>query len=107
MRLRERLRYRSPYANKRPPGGEAPILTFSHFGEGWIEPWDGMGELPPCHEPGLLYRRELLVWPDADGARSIALHIGAWLDNAWGLRDQRALARVGAHIGQFDVSRFR
>lgn len=72
--------------------------------------WEPFGmqidESKPCHEPALLARRELDSWPDADGAHQLALSFGAWIEDSWGSRARRFIARGGPHAGAFDQGRF-
>lgn len=80
----------------------------SNFGEGWAEPGQGFHhEQHVITEPNLLARRELHEWPDADGTRGLAFSFGAWIEDAWGYRYRRFLARQGAMTGQFDTSAYR
>jgi len=60
---------------------------------GWSEPGVGFADVRTCAEPGLLLRREVTEWPDADGTRSLAIGIGAWLEDCWDYTDRRFLPR--------------
>lgn len=75
------------------------------LGEGWAEPAEYYGDLPPCDEPGLLLRREISQFPDAEGIQALAFSFGAQLEDAWGRKERRFLARHGEFAGQFDRSR--
>lgn len=78
-----------------------------HLAEGWADPVEYGSELPPCDEPGLLLRRELVQFPDPEGVQALAFSFGTWLEDIWGVRDRRFLVARGPLAGQFDKSRYR
>jgi hypothetical protein len=77
------------------------------FGTGWAEPDDFNYRTRPCAESGLLFRREVVDWPDEAGARDLAFSLGAQIEDAWGSKLRRFLARSGPLKEQFDHSRLR
>lgn len=68
---------------------EGAIL--GNVARGWSEPGSGFTDVRTCAEPGLLLRREVTEWPDAAGTRSLAIRLGAWLEDCWGYTDRRFL----------------
>ncbi|MCL5959399.1 MAG: hypothetical protein M1358_08800 [Chloroflexi bacterium] len=78
-----------------------------HLAEGWAEPDTLNNDMPPCREPGVLLRKEIAQLPDIDGARAIAFSFGAWLEDTWGVRQRRFLARCGQLTDQFDKENYQ
>jgi hypothetical protein len=80
---------------------------FGNVGAGWAEPPDAWPDEPSrCPDPNVLIRREIAEWPDRDGRRDLAFALGEALEDAWGVRQRRFLARVGDEAGMFDTSRY-
>lgn len=75
--------------------------------EGWAEPLTWGNELPACPEENLLWHLELTEWPDEDNIRELAFRVGDRLEDAWGVRHRRYLARAGEVVGKLDVRQLR
>lgn len=75
--------------------------------DGWAEPMTWENELPPCAEPHVLWHLELDTWPSDDEARDLAFRVGDRIEDAWGVRHRRYLARAGERVGQFDIRQLR
>lgn len=75
--------------------------------EGWEEPQNLSDyERLPCVERNILIRLELVEWPQTDDAvRELAFAIGGRIEDAWGSKGRRFLARISANEGRFDVAR--
>jgi hypothetical protein len=74
-----------------------------NVGEGWAEPLTWDNELPPCVDQHLLWHIDIADVPRDDEARDIAFSVGDRIEDAWGARQRRYLARVGDLAGRFDV----
>ena len=77
-------------------------------GEGWLDPLQGgfrSEGLPRCLEPNVLLRDELDEWPTG-GERELAFRFGSWIEEAWGMKERRFLARTGEYAGRFDARRY-
>ena len=74
-----------------------------NVGEGWAEPLTWDNELPPCVDQHLLWHIDIADVPRDDEARDIAFSVGDRIEDAWGARQCRYLARVGDLAGRFDV----
>lgn len=74
-----------------------------NVGEGWAEPLSWENNLPPCADEHLLWHIELDEWPQDDTARSLAFSLGDRIEDAWGARQRRYLARTGDLAGRLDV----
>lgn len=74
--------------------------------QGWAEPQNLIDyERLPCVERNVLIRLELVEWPQTDDAiRELAFVIGGRIEDAWGFKGRRFLARIGANAGRFDVA---
>lgn len=85
------------------------LAALGNVGAGWAEPERTFpGEqIHRCPDPGVLIIREMLDWPDSGGQRSLAFDIGANIEDAFGCRQRRFLARVDPGAGAFDSSRYR
>jgi hypothetical protein len=75
--------------------------------QGWAEPGEGAGELLPCPEQNLLFRREVEEWPRSNAARDLAFEFGSCVDESWGAAQPRFLARRGPTEGAFDWEMYR
>jgi hypothetical protein len=73
--------------------------------EGWLEPHDFMAHDPPrCADPNLIHVRELDRYPtEPDEVRDLALDLGGRIEDAWGMKERRFIARVGPAEGKFDA----
>lgn len=86
-------------------GTEGTYLA--NVGEGWAEPRGFRGrDQPTCPEPALLTRREIHQWPRGEGVRDVALRLGGWIEDCWGMQRRRFLANRGELTGQFDVRKY-
>lgn len=82
--------------------------VLGNVAEGWENPGSGFAdEVIVCIEPGLLTRREIMEWPDAEGAKSLAFALGGWIEDSWGIRQRRFLAQRGERAGEFDIRAYR
>jgi hypothetical protein len=81
--------------------------VLGNVGEGWAEPISWENDLPPCVDPHVLWHMELESWPDEEQARALAFRVGDRVEDAWGVRQRRYLARVGDLSGRFDVRQIR
>lgn len=82
-------------------------MVLGNFGTGWAEPHNVFtDERSVCPEVSLLRVLELGFWPDQDGVQAFAFDIGLWLENAFGSRHRRFLARGGAFQDQFDRGQY-
>ena len=76
-----------------------------------MNPWGSIASEEvrcPCAEDNLMFHSELLEWltePDVQG--NLAFELGGRIEDAWGWRERRFLARTGAHEGRFDASEYR
>ena len=79
------------------------------FGEGWRDPLRDLGGPAfRCLEPNVLLRQECSSWPEtAEAIQELAFSIGARIEDAWGSKVRRYLARTGERSGEFDTSRYR
>jgi hypothetical protein len=81
--------------------------VFGNVGAGWAEPTDAWpDEVRACPNPNVLIVREVPEWPYEDAARDFAFLLGACLEDTWGVRERRFLARIGDDAGKFDASRY-
>lgn len=78
-----------------------------NVGEGWAEPLTWENELPPCADEHLVWHIEIDDVPQDDKARDLAFSVGDRIENAWGARQRRYLARTGDLAGRFDVRKLR
>ena len=77
-------------------------------GEGWLDPLRerfGAEGLPRCVEPHLLMRDELEEWPTGQ-ERELTFRVGAWIEDAWGMKERRLIARAGEYEGAFDARHY-
>lgn len=82
-------------------------MILCDFGAGWAEPHSLFPEnRSVCADPGLLCLVELASWPDQDGIQAFALSFGSWLEDAFGSRHRRYLARMGPSQDRFDSGRY-
>ena len=82
-------------------------MVLCEFGAGWAEPGYAFAADPiVCSEPGLLRSLERVFWPDQVGIQAFAFDVGSWLENAFGSRQRRYLARTGPLEGRFDCARY-
>jgi hypothetical protein len=82
--------------------------ALGNVGAGWAEPdqvW--LDEFPACPDSNVMITRELEFWPDASALQAVVLSIGGNIEDAWGCRNRRFLAREDPNAGDFDVSRYR
>jgi len=88
---------------------ESSLAMLANVAAGWREPDEvfPLEEVKRCPDPGVLIVREVLDWPDADGVRALAFAIGANIEDAFGFRERRFLARTEPGAGAFDASRYR
>ena len=78
------------------------------FGEGWRDPLrDSFGFGYRCLEPSVLLRQECETWPQSpEATRELAFSLGARIEDAWGTKERRYLARTGERSGEFDTSHY-
>ena len=82
-------------------------MVLCNFGTGWAEPQNLFPEeRPVCPEASLLRSLELASWPDEDGVQAFAFDVGSWLEDAFGSRHRRYLARTGPSQDQFDCGQY-
>ncbi|OGX35657.1 MAG: hypothetical protein A3C36_00365 [Omnitrophica WOR_2 bacterium RIFCSPHIGHO2_02_FULL_52_10] len=81
--------------------------SLANFGAGWAQYGEPYANPTPCPEPNLWLRREFDEWPQPDDIRDLAFNIGGWIEDSWGMRCRRFLARNGPLAGQFDTSCYR
>ena len=55
----------------------------------------------------LLWHVEIDDWPDDDRVREIAFSVGDRIEDAWGARQRRYLARTGNLAGRLDLQKLR
>jgi hypothetical protein len=73
---------------------------------GWAEPLAAGGSRPPeCPDTNVLIVREIAEW-STNEAQSLAFSLGGGIEDAWGSKQRRFLARIEPGIGEFDVSRY-
>ena len=79
------------------------------FGEGWRDPLrDFDGPASRCLEPNILLRYECETWPESPEAiQAVAFTLGARIEDTWGSKERRYLARTGERSGEFDTSQYR
>jgi hypothetical protein len=77
-----------------------------NLGHGWAPPEASVYNIPTCLEPGALLRQEIDDWPSGDEIRSLAFTVGGWVEDLWGSRDRRFLARGGDLTGLFDSRQY-
>jgi hypothetical protein len=75
---------------------------------GWMEPHDFMAHDPPrCPDPNVVLIRELDVYPtEPDTIRDLAIDLGGRIEDAWGMKERRFLARTGEGAGDFDARKW-
>lgn len=82
--------------------------VLANLAAGWAEPGGGFNRVPTCAEPNVLIRRELLHWEAGEeGPKALAFSLGAQIEDAWGVKQRRFIARDGELEGEFDSSRVR
>jgi len=88
---------------------ESQLSILANVAAGWAEPEDVFpGEtIRRCPDPGLLIVREVFAWPGPEALQALAFSFGANVEDAFGFRERRFLARIGPGAGQLDVSRYR
>lgn len=65
-------------------------------------------EVATCPEPNVLIVRELETWPSEEQSlRALAFELGGVIEDAWGSKQRRFLARSGPFQGTLDLDRFR
>lgn len=72
--------------------------------EGWMEPHNFMANDPSrCPEPNVVLVRELDEYPtEPDNIRDVALDLAGRIEDTWGMKERRFLARTGSVKGEFD-----
>lgn len=109
------LKFGTALRERTPVGGPFQLTLGLHrtggallgnVGEGWAEPLSWGNEVPACGEEHLLWHMEMPEWPDDDGIRALAFAVGDRLEDGWGVRERRYLARLGERAGHFDVRKF-
>lgn len=77
--------------------------------KGWREPTHpGASTLPKCPDPHVVIREEVESWPeDVDERRNLAFRLGGRVEDAWGLKQRRFIARDGDLEGEFDWREWR
>ena len=80
--------------------------VLGNVGAGWPEPGQGFYDPTFCLEPGVLLRQEVATWPTTDEVHSIALRVGGWIENSFGVSQRRFLARDGDLAGTFDRTQY-
>ena len=73
--------------------------TLGGFAEGWAEPGSGFHDWQTCVERHVLLRHEL--YADFD-PRTVALHVGDRIEQAFGTTHRRYLAHRGPYEGEWD-----
>ncbi len=76
------------------------------FATGWAEAGHFNHDGRKCSQPNVLIRRELSAWPDKDDALELAYRLGDQMENSWGSRLRRYIAREGPNNGRFDIARY-
>ena len=84
---------------------EGSILA--NVGQGWAEPNTGHYDPIVLRTKSLLLRREIELWPDESQLRDTVFSIGGWIEDTWGSKQRRFLARIGEQTGKFDASAIR
>lgn len=74
---------------------------------GWAEAGDANHDGRRCRESSVLLRREVAEWPAGEEALEFAHSIGAEVENAWGSKLRRYLARTGDLTDRFDIDEYR
>ena len=76
-----------------------------NVGEGWAEPGQFENHVGGCAEDNLLWCIELTPPLDDEAQRRVALSVGDWFEDAWGVAQRRYLAHRGERAGQLDHRR--
>ena len=71
------------------------------FGEGWQQS-EFFGEDSRCPERNLLFSERLSTWPDADGARALALRLGGRIEDGFGSKARRFSGNRSGKVVEFD-----
>lgn len=74
--------------------------SLAGFGEGWRES-SAYYENAPSREEHLLIRREF-DGIEPEGLKALAFSIGRQIENGFGCKEARFLARIGRFTGQID-----
>ena len=80
---------------------QAAIL--GNVGEGWAEPGSFENSVGGCVDDHLLWHITLDGTPDDDAQQRIAFSVGNRIEDAWGVKQRRYLARRGERQGQLDT----
>ncbi|MEX0980086.1 MAG: hypothetical protein WDZ89_03270, partial [Gemmatimonadota bacterium] len=77
--------------------------------EGWEEPHHFPVHDPSrCPDPNVVLVRELDAYPtDPEAIRTLALELGGRIEDAWGIKERRFLARAGTAVGKFNARGWR
>ncbi len=73
--------------------------------QGWRDGFEAR-HLPRCVEPHVLLRDEVGEWP-VDNEQALAFRFGTWIEDAWGMKERRFIAREGEFQGRFDPRPYR
>jgi len=72
---------------------------------GWQDPIQ-FGDALVCRERNLVHVVEVCEWPDAKGTEQLAYRLGARIEDSWGYKSRRFIARQGSAEGRFDRTRY-
>lgn len=110
------LKFASALRDRTPVGGPWQLTValnrtagafLGNVGEGWAEPLTWDNDLPACANEHLIWHIEIDEVPQDDEARDLAFSVGDRIEDAWGARERRYLARTGELAGRFDVRKLR
>lgn len=76
------------------------------FATGWAEAGHYNHDGRQCSHPNVLMHRELTSWPDTNDATEQAYRLGDQIENSWGSRLRRYIAREGPNEGKFDIANY-
>ena len=78
------------------------------------EGWNGripsraafLDEILTCLNSNLIHRIELDEWPTDSLETDLVFPLGGRIEDSWGIRERRFIARAGPYEGQFDASKY-
>ena len=81
-----------------------------NVGEGWRSHLPGPStwadELVTCVSSNLIHSIEFDEWPVDSFFADLVFPFGERIEDSWGMRDRRFIAREGSYEGQFDASKY-
>ena len=80
-----------------------------NVGEGWKSLTPGTAfpdEIVTCHNANLIHRIEFDEWPADSLDIDLVFPLGERIEDSWGIRERRFIARAGPYEDQFDAAKY-